>query len=46
MPLICILHKELTNVGVIEASRDQSLRGPEVPGSGRVATIAAVIQKK
>lgn len=46
MPLICILHKELTNVGVIKASRDQSLRGPEVPGSRRVATIASVIKKK
>lgn len=40
-----VLHKVLTNVGVIKASRDQSILGPEIPGSGRVAAIASVIKK-
>lgn len=31
----------LTNVGVIEAPCDQSLFGPEVPGSWRIATLAS-----
>lgn len=42
---LCVLHKVLTNVGVIKASRDQSILGPEIPGSGRVAAIASVIKK-
>lgn len=39
-------HTKLTNVGVIKASRDQSLFGPEVPGSWRVATITSKKQEK
>lgn len=37
--------KPLTNVGVKEASRDQSFLGPEVPGSWRVATITSKKKK-
>lgn len=38
-------HSKLTDVGVIEASRDQSHLSPEVPGGRRPAAIASEDEK-